>query len=1352
MNKNPKLSVLKEEAKHNRSQMIHSSNDPNLSITSNILNKTNVNFPTKRHEIIFPSVKSNGFHPEEKKNAISHSDINIPSDNLELKLNNSKFPSNEFINHNNQFSNNSVNLNKLKNFEENLQPSYNNTLQSKKMSTNANKIIFPNEKENFEKSNYSIYCNDLEDSRINQNNITNSVHERLNPGIYLDNSIFDKNKLPNNNNNLWEIPALTKEFSNILNESKNLNNKSINNPINLNNVKPSDIRNPYFSTFNKPNLNSFNSPNMTEQEINENDIIMIEDNLDDRITSKLVADEVGAGAYGGKINYCNDNTYSKINNTESIYEDAKSEEPSQQNGNMGAYGKYVNRQSSIYINNESSYLSNKENNLKTFNEKITEKEYSISMNQKYPFKVINENLPLISSEKADNSIEFPSEPISTGENYLKFQKDSNNGAKKVKENDYFYTLKKTEPNQEHNENNILVSSRIPDNNKISENIKNFDKSFNSQKIYQDTQFIPNLRIKDEIFGKSALDLESIHNQSDIVFTNKKLQEENFFKIQDKTKSNINISPIPIPNKNYHQNFDNEIINLQEFKNFQLNEEDCKPVDMSISNYEKNMDLNNNNNLLADDNNFGTNSFFRTGINFIYNPINEQLFREINDENKNNFLKQLLETEQSKGKLETKHGNETNINNFFDVRPDNSHLNFTGMSNNLFENQRKDSEAFNIKMKIPKPNLEFNNINNTINFGEKIKTIFDEPNELNSDTNQSHKNFRKISIPNNLNYSGYFKPKIINNSQFDIKNPMLMNSYSNININNANVVNYYNFNLNNNFNVNHDTQIKDFDVSLDFKSRFNPTQHLETNTILKTDFLETEKLNHEEEKENKSNIINESEINNLVSSKRPTLEIPINGIIEEFKDTERKLNKSFKNPDMERENWNFNKPQIIENAQNSLNRNLDLEELKPDNSLINQEFNPSDLVSHSIPKGIQIPKLNIEEEYNDKNSEDNWLKDDIHFIIKNHEEQLDQTIKENSIIEISNSEYKILKNQNSIQKNTESLTSLYGKEFLKDWKEKSGNTIINNKKAIKDDKYFIQSFLEGSNHLNENGIIESDYIKSLDNFNLFIQPLLKNPEGNNISDLEDLFVNNESIEDSSKIEFLKSEKLYVYETLKKKATKTLFNKISYLYDNDVLKQKYNLSNENIKLDLKDETLLFTSNTNRNIDKDLISQLNSMNDINSEFNLKKNLSIINETDSASETKRGKIQINKDNNNDGKIHFFRESICDGNSFYRMFMFSYFENLIINKNVTLLAKIFKRIQMDYSERNILNNRLDLKYQLEMKYIFQDIDIERVIIIFNIIVNLMRLRDFSGAYRALLNAFNDNNGSFDKVNFIILF
>lgn len=1218
MNNNFNFSNLNDEAKVNRSHIAQSQNDPNFSTLSNVLNKSQMNLQVKKNEIHFPSQNSNGFHSEENKtNYAKDLDVLSKSPLLQAKSaieQAAQVPQPTDLNH--KLSNISQNSNHLSNLK---MPANENEALNHLRHPSVNRIVFPAEKENNEnKSVYSLHSKDLDNSRINQNNITNSIHDGPNGVGLLENSNVLQSLKKNSIRSQLDIPnpLLNKDNSGIFNISNNniLDQNKIN-PI----INKSDLFDRQISNIPLPqniqNANPFNSPLNTDHEINENDIIMMEENLNDKITSNSIIEEVRIGAYGGKINH--PTNQSKLNDTESIYEDAKSELNTQSNNPLGIYGNIINRNNgSFNYTDTNTNLFNEESKKNISAEKKPENNFNFTLKNKNPSQILKEEVNLAIAGN---------------------------------------------PYRRVSATNISAFDKFEKQNKSINDGKNLDKSRASQ-----NPLTPNLRFKEEILGKSALDLEFNQNQSEFIFNDKKPYEEEIFKSPE-NRENSFFSPNPNQNKKFENIFDNANPCTNDFKNFNLNEEFPKSRNLSISNIDKN---NFNNVQLISNANEDINSNIPHALNN-NNHLHERFFSDADEEAvKNHNFKLLLETEHSKSKLETRVRNDTNVNNFLDIRPDNSQLNFSGISNNLLENQRKDTDTADI-MKIPKPNKPSNSVvNNTINYGNKIKTIFEEPNDENPGFSQ--KDSRKISIPNNLNKTTNLNPDEISKINLERKNSKITNP-SNININSANVVNYYNINFNNNFKVNHDSQIKDLDLTLENKSNVIHRQpHEDNNIILKTEALETEKLFPEEEKQNNSLIANEVDPEILVKAKANVIEMPIINIDQNLREYE------------------------------------EPEEL---------------LVCAEKPK------------------------EDIHFIIRNSDEKLDETIFENSIAEISKPDFKQLRGVSQIQPNAESLTNYYGKDFLNHWNETAVIKIANNKKGVREDKYFVQGFLNEYNLIDAVKIIDRDYIQGLDELDQHVQIIHRKPESNDVLNLEDLFkIQNVDKNSKNSIDYMKKKEIFDF--LQKKATKTTFNKISYLYDNEILKQKYNISNEKVFFESKDETVVFTSCINRNMDRDLISQLNDMNNINNEFNNKKNLSIINEVDSINETKRVKTTFNREyQNNDGRIHLWRESICDGNSFYRMFMFGYLEHLIFEKNIALLSKLFKRILLDYTQKLEINNSLSAKNQLDMSKVFQSTNIERVLIILNIIINQMRIENYPAAYKSLINAFNDDDGSFDRVN-----
>jgi len=1206
------FSNINEEAKINRSHILNNQYDPNLSISNTMINKSHLNMNTlnKKNENIFPQGNINGgLNPEERKSlAINQSNLS------EIPGKKGIAQSSEFLHINNGLTNLSMRSNVNNNLENSLQKDR-HLYQNSVGNNNSHKIVFPNERDNADiKSIYSIQSKDFDNSRINKNNITNSINDGISSKINIDNSYF--NKQTNN-------PRSTIEYQNIsiskdLYKNPNNFNEKLNNhnPIEFSKINHNDEKNQNFSVVQKHNIDPFNSYLITQNELNENDIVMLDESGSNKMKGNLLSEEVRVGAYGGKINNPHIQCSFRRNESDSLYEDSKSD-INHQIG-TGAYGNNINRNNSCL--NENTYLN-------------------------------DESKKNISSEKyAEN-------------------------------NNFFYTLKKRNTSENLIDNEFIVASGNPDLNLNKPSVANpltdyynTNNSKQSQKIFPDTYFVPNDNYKDYILGRSELEIDFNNNQSDFILNDKKPIDEDFLKDPELIRRNSFFSPNPIQNKKFQQIFEKENAHFNEFRNFQLNDEDNKTGNYSISNIEKNIDYNSNNNYkihLVEANHESINCNMPSGVNYQTNPMNDYFFSDIDEENKNRNFKNLLETEHSKSKLKSFNRNETNpVNNFYEIRPDNSYLNFSCLSNNLIESQRRETD--NIEMKIPRPNFPSkNSFNNTINYGDKIKTIFDEPNE--EYFNKSNTNFRKISVPNNLNTSN---PNNQINTTHDKRNTSLSN-LKNVNISQANIVNYYNFNFNNNFKVNHDTQIKDLDLTVETRSFMNPPHGLDTNTILKTDNMESDKLIPEEEKFNKSNYQNDLVPEFLVCNKSPIDEIPTLNI-----------------------------------------DNIKLDITEHDNESLKKES----------------------------------VKDDIHFLIKNTEENMDHTIFENSIIEINKNDYKLLRNSDiqNHKPNAESLTNFYGKNFLKDWNDQGIIKIANNKKGIREDKYFYQGFLNEYNIIDFTGESIRDYIKSLDSLENDIQTVKIDLKSNNIFEAQEIFIYNpkDTFDYNNKLNEVEKKKKELLDYLQQRGTKSTFNKISYLYDNQVLNQKYRISNEKIFLETKDESIVFTSSINRNLDRDLISQLNTMNDVNNEYTRNKNnLYIINEVDSILENnKKGKSYYNKDTNNDGRIHLWRESICDGNSFYRMFMFSYLEYLIFKKDINLLAKIFKRIEMDFLNKNKINVGLNENLSLDLNKLYLHINFERVLMIFNFIINFMRLKDYKSSYNALNNAFNDIDNSFDRV------
>ena len=72
----------------------------------------------------------------------------------------------------------------------------------------------------------------------------------------------------------------------------------------------------------------------------------------------------------------------------------------------------------------------------------------------------------------------------------------------------------------------------------------------------------------------------------------------------------------------------------------------------------------------------------------------------------------------------------------------------------------------------------------------------------------------------------------------------------------------------------------------------------------------------------------------------------------------------------------------------------------------------------------------------------------------------------------------------------------------------------------------------------------------------------------------------------------------------------------------------------------------------------------------------------------------------------------------------------------------------MDYKDISLFNNNnIKDENKIKTERIYRNINLQNVLIIFNEILNFMRNQDYSKAYKIVLNAFNLEDESFDKVN-----
>lgn len=240
---------------------------------------------------------------------------------------------------------------------------------------------------------------------------------------------------------------------------------------------------------------------------------------------------------------------------------------------------------------------------------------------------------------------------------------------------------------------------------------------------------------------------------------------------------------------------------------------------------------------------------------------------------------------------------------------------------------------------------------------------------------------------------------------------------------------------------------------------------------------------------------------------------------------------------------------------------------------------------------------------------------------------------------------------------------------------------------------------------------------------------------------------------------------------------LFDNISCLYNMEAFVERYNLINQNfdmawdpskvLKNNYDEEEIIHLiykkkeENKKENSNNDLIRKeseqikilksendavnMNSFNDdiqlqnenerknVKNNLNTSKNISKLNNNDSI-------IPLNLSNLSN-EIKCWRESVSDGDSFYRMFMFSLIEYYILNKNLHEIKKILFDVNRIYETSSNKSSK-------KLTYLFssKEIDYSVVVIIFNLIIESLKKNQIEKAYDILLNAYNLEDKSFDLV------
>ena len=781
--------------------------------------------------------------------------------------------------------------------------------------------------------------------------------------------------------------------------------------------------------------------------------------------------------------------------------------------------------------------------------------------------------------------------------------------------------------EENNPNNSPYQGRI--NNLTNKNYSNLEDSglyyeeakhnYENHPGYNENNYTENDSVYKEEYSPKKV---NFHNNQDLMNNTMPLNINNNDDLGrpkiNLTMNKANQSVFLSKNQN---NLNNPDISRQNVpvNNLNMSEVNLKTQkgDISMmSNFERNDDVLNINDYLAKNNSQidlnKTNNLPKSKelIMKDFQNYNIQNFNEYDYIN-NNF-KNLIETEQNKSFLETRQRNDTN---FFDyIQPDNSKLNISNFSYNVNENAKNyETDGRDILINPKHAKNALSNINKTVNYGDKINTIFDENKQDNSFTNYNNvtTNFnKKRSTPLVLNNTN------MNNSQIYNQNAsFFMNQNPNKNNNN-----YYN---NNYYKISQDTQINDLDITL----------AIDLNT--KRDLQE-----------------------------EPLIEPVIVPVIE---------------PVIEEINIS-NHEEMVFHA-------------KVEDSLILNEPEVVEIIQEEVQeeKPVEIENSNIQ------------------LII---EPEPECEIFEKSIMEVDKSKYNYVEKiefENSDHSKylnfpeKLSLCDVFTRSFVISTYDKSPEVVKNIHSSLIANRYFSSYILKEKNLIDSVGNkVKIDHFESLKvSENLIKVKLKENVQSLFIMEISDII---ESKDYGNNKNNLSKENLL--EEMKKKFTKSTFNKISCVYETQDLFKKYNISEEKLI-----------------IGKNIKIKNNSDN------KMKKTITFNNNPEISDQEET--------------IEFWRDSLCDGNSFYRMFMFAFIEYNILNKNTELLAKTFMSIVEICN--NISQNNKDRDISNE-KYILSNIDIHGVTNILNLILNFMRLEDYFSAYKLLYIAFNLEDISFDKV------
>lgn len=446
-----------------------------------------------------------------------------------------------------------------------------------------------------------------------------------------------------------------------------------------------------------------------------------------------------------------------------------------------------------------------------------------------------------------------------------------------------------------------------------------------------------------------------------------------------------------------------------------------------------------------------------------------------------------------------------------------------------------------------------------------------------------------------------------------------------------------------------------------------------------------------------------------------------------------------------------------------------------NQIMKSEESIQDVVQkkHLDNKISDVKEVNEKDSNDDKEKKINKPKKIERFIPldKKNDIEPDKISMSSNSSQIDISKFKIFIDFNIDQNNNElHLNEILGQYFDERVREKNIRFLLR-RKSILINELFIFYTLREYNILNK---IRKAHL----NYSLKVEEILN--EYQNKNDYDNLFkkaIGDDNNNKQNLIKLLQKDKI-------KDKSFYLFDNISCLYDIEALANRFRISNENFDLNWEPNKILRYKYDEEEIinliyKKNEIKILDNNNNKKEEILFKESVPNIepNENENyvnvnsygnedskpdkdKSKTNKNKSikqsnskilsQVNTSNENmqpfnltilKSEIKCWRESVADGDSFYRMFMFGLIEYYILKKNLHEIKKTL------FDVNRIYENSLS-KSSKKNSFLFstRKIDYSKVVIIFNLIIEALKQNQIDTAYEILLNAYNLEDKSFDLV------